>query len=114
MGNASPKGNLDVTTTADNGNSTVFLSGGTGGGSNVGTVNFHSNSGNQIVANMKVVRDGSNAGGAITFATAAGAAAAERMRIDSGGNIRLVNVAGCGSGIKSDGTGLLSCITSSR
>ena len=38
----------------------------------------------------------------------------ERMRIDENGGVSLLNLTGCGAGIKSDGAGLLSCIVSSR
>jgi hypothetical protein len=43
-----------------------------------------------------------------------GGALTERMQISEGGGIRLFNLTGCAAGIKSDGAGLLSCITSSR
>jgi hypothetical protein len=48
------------------------------------------------------------------FTKANGGGIAERMRIDENGAISLFALTGCGGGIKSDGAGLLSCITSSR
>jgi hypothetical protein len=38
----------------------------------------------------------------------------ERMRIDENGGVTMLNLTGCGAGIKSDGAGFLSCIVSSR
>jgi hypothetical protein len=48
------------------------------------------------------------------FTKVNGGAVTERMRIDENGAINLFALTGCGAGIKSDGAGLLSCITSSR
>jgi hypothetical protein len=48
------------------------------------------------------------------FTKANGGALLERMQINENGGIRLFALTGCGAGIKSDGVGLLSCITSSR
>jgi hypothetical protein len=131
MGIVGPKGNLDVSTTTDNGNSTMFLSGGTGSGNNVGQISFHSNSGNQSIAHIKVVREGGNANGALTIATAPGAALQERMRVSSQGNVGIgtsaptaqlhttgsvtfAGITGCSGGLQTGGSGQVSCLVSSR
>jgi hypothetical protein len=54
-------------------------------------------------------------GGNLSLWTKANAGAlTQRMRIDENGGVSLFNLTGCGAGIKSDGAGFLSCITSSR
>jgi Chaperone of endosialidase len=54
-------------------------------------------------------------GGSLSLWTKANAGVlTPRMRIDENGSVSLLNLTGCGAGIKSDGAGLLSCIVSSR
>ncbi|HXO67598.1 MAG TPA: tail fiber domain-containing protein [Bradyrhizobium sp.] len=53
-------------------------------------------------------------GNLLMFTKADAGVLTARMQIDENGGVSLFNLTGCGAGIKSDGAGLLSCITSSR
>src|SRR6201991_3719350 len=53
-------------------------------------------------------------GNLLMFTKADAGVLTARMQIDETGGVSLFNLTGCGAGIKSDGAGLLSCITSSR
>ena len=116
----------------------LSLSGnGTADATYVGEVTFGttgSSSANKMTAAITSQLSGSgatNASGNLQLWTRSGATIAERMTVDTAGNVgigtvspstrlhttggvRFQNVNGCGSGIQSDANGVLSCIVSSR
>jgi hypothetical protein len=91
-------------------------------GNNVGQVGFFATANTGVNGTQVALIVSDTAGNAAldrggnlrTFTKANGGGLAERMRIDENGAVNLFALTGCGSGIKSDGAGLLSCITSSR
>jgi hypothetical protein len=91
-------------------------------GNNVGQVGFFATANTGVNGKQVALIVSDTAGNAAldrggnlrTFTKANGGGLAERMRIDENGAVNLFALTGCGGGIKSDGAGLLSCITSSR
>jgi hypothetical protein len=83
IGTASPQALIDAYST---GNTTLRLSGSSGGGGDVSQIDFF-RIGSNVEASVKAVRDGSNTSGALTFYTASSGTNTERARIDSSGNL---------------------------
>jgi hypothetical protein len=91
IGTASPSALLDVSAGANTG--TIFLSGGSGGGSNVGQVTFN-RIGTGEVGRIEAQRAGANDQAFMAFFTkTSGVAAAERMRITETGNVGIATTA---------------------
>lgn len=87
IGTAGPGALLDVSGGSATG--TLFLSGGSGGGANVGQLTFN-RIGSGELGRIEVQRTGSNDQSFMSFSTkATGVAAAERLRIDSAGNVAI-------------------------
>ena len=85
IGTSSPASRLDVYST---GNTTLTLSGSSGGGGDVSQIDFL-RIGSNVTSSIKAIRDGGNTSGALTFYTAVSGSNTERMRLDSSGNLGL-------------------------
>jgi Chaperone of endosialidase len=83
IGTSSPASSLDVYST---GNTTLTLSGSSGGGGDVSQIDFL-RIGSNVTSSIKAIRDGGNTSGALTFYTAVSGSNTERMRLDSSGNL---------------------------
>jgi hypothetical protein len=94
IGTTSPASRLDVYST---GNTTLTLSGSSGGGGDVSQIDFL-RIGSNVTSSIKAVRDGGNTSGALTFYTAASGTNTERARITSGGYFKASNNGTYGSG----------------
>jgi hypothetical protein len=91
IGTASPAALLDVNAGTSTG--TVFLSGGSGGGSNVGQLTFN-RVGSGELGRVEVQRNGANDQGFMAFFTkTTGVAIAERMRVTETGNVGIATTA---------------------
>jgi hypothetical protein len=102
IGTASPAAPLDVYTT---GNTTLRISGSSGGGGSVSQIDFF-RIGSNVTSSIVAIRDGSNTSGALTFYTAASGTNTERARISSAGVLSLGDtgtVASSFSGVKFNG-----------
>jgi len=85
IGTTSPTSKLHIEDTND---AVLTIAGGSGSGSSVGYVDFYSRSGTKSIARVEADRGTANNNGILTFKTAdASNAVAERMRIDSDGNV---------------------------
>jgi hypothetical protein len=85
VGTASPSALLDVS--AGTGTGTIFVSGGSGGGANVGQVSYN-RIGTGEIGRIEVQRSGANDQSFMAFSTkVTGVALAERVRIDQNGNV---------------------------
>jgi len=85
IGTSSPASKLDVYST---GNTTLTISGSSGGGGDVSQIDFF-RIGSNVTSSVKAIRDGGNTSGALTFYTALSGSNTERMRLDSSGNLGL-------------------------
>ena len=85
IGTSSPVSKLDVYST---GNTTLTISGSSGGGGDVSQIDFF-RIGSNVTSSVKAIRDGGNTSGALTFYTALSGSNTERMRLDSSGNLGL-------------------------
>ena len=83
IGTSSPQALIDAYST---GNTTLRLSGSSGGGGSVSQIDFF-RIGSNITSSIVAIRDGGNTSGALTFYTASSGTNTERMRIDSSGNV---------------------------
>jgi hypothetical protein len=83
IGTASPQALIDAYST---GNTTLRLSGSSGGGGSVSQIDFF-RIGSNVTSSIVAIRDGGNTSGALTFYTASSGTNTERMRIDSSGNV---------------------------
>ena len=93
IGTSSPVSLLDV---HSSGNTTLTISGSSGGGSDVSEIDFL-RIGSGVTSTVKAIRDGANDSGALTFYTATLGTNTERMRIDSSGNMLLGTTSATGS-----------------
>jgi hypothetical protein len=98
IGATNPTSLLHLNSTADNGNPTLTISGGTGSGTNVGQISFYSNSGSAETSRIQAIRDAGNGYGALTFFTTSSGGNTEKMRIDRNGNIGIGTTDQFGSG----------------
>jgi hypothetical protein len=85
IGTSSPASRLDVYST---GNTTLTLSGSSGGGGDVSQIDFL-RIGSNVTSSIKAIRDGGNTSGALTFYTAVSGSNTERMRLNTSGNLGL-------------------------
>jgi hypothetical protein len=85
VGTSTPQGLLDVYGT---GNTTVRISGSSGGGGDVSQIDFF-RIGSNVTSSIKAIRSGNNESGALTFLTASSGTNTERMRLDSSGRLGL-------------------------
>jgi hypothetical protein len=87
IGTTGPLSLLNINTTAVNGSPALTISGGTGSGSNVGLLDFYSNSGTTVVTRLQTTRNGANNSGQLDFHTANLGTLGSRMTILPGGNV---------------------------
>jgi hypothetical protein len=83
IGTTGPQELLDVYGT---GNTTVRISGSSGGGGDVSQIDFF-RIGSNVTSSIKAIRDGGNTSGALTFLTASSGTNSERARIDASGRL---------------------------
>lgn len=93
VGTAAPATSLDVYGT---GNTTLRVSGSSGGGSSVSQIDFF-RIGSAVTSSIVAIRDGSNDSGALTFFTAASGSNTEKARITTSGYFVVGNTSAAGT-----------------